>query len=146
MPVFIDGTGAIFGKGMKRPKPGRTKVVFGAPLWPVDDENTRRYNARIEAAVTRLGDEALTDYWTATQRAARKTSPVAHRPRVQRLAPPVGAQRAPQARRRRPATQTEAPLARPRLMAARLPADTSARRQQLPFAGCRSGADQEGVP
>ena len=29
VPVFIDGTGAIFGKGMKRPKPGRTKVVFG---------------------------------------------------------------------------------------------------------------------
>ena len=32
VPVFIDGTGAIFGKGMKRPKPGKTKVVFGAPL------------------------------------------------------------------------------------------------------------------
>ena len=34
VPVFIDGTGAIFGKGMKRPKPGKTKVVFGAPLTP----------------------------------------------------------------------------------------------------------------
>jgi 1-acyl-sn-glycerol-3-phosphate acyltransferase len=75
VPVFIDGTGPIFGKGMKRPKPGRTKVIFGAPLWPSDDENTRRYNARIEAAVTRLGDEALTDYWTATRRAAQGTSP-----------------------------------------------------------------------
>jgi 1-acyl-sn-glycerol-3-phosphate acyltransferase len=75
VPVFIDGTGAIFGKGMKRPKPGRTKVVFGAPLVPRDDENTRRFNARIEAAVTRLGDEALTDYWTATKRAAAGTSP-----------------------------------------------------------------------
>jgi 1-acyl-sn-glycerol-3-phosphate acyltransferase len=75
VPVFIDGTGPIFGKGMKRPKPGRTKVIFGAPLYPADDENTRRYNARIEAAVTRLGDEALTDYWTATRRAARGTSP-----------------------------------------------------------------------
>ena len=31
VPVFIDGTGAIFGKGMKRPRPGRTKIVFGAP-------------------------------------------------------------------------------------------------------------------
>ena len=30
IPVFIDGTGPIFGKCMKRPKPGRTKVVFGA--------------------------------------------------------------------------------------------------------------------
>jgi 1-acyl-sn-glycerol-3-phosphate acyltransferase len=75
VPVFIDGTGPIFGKGMRRPKPGRTKVIFGAPLWPTDDENTRRYNSRIEAAVTRLGDEALTDYWTATRRAARGESP-----------------------------------------------------------------------
>jgi len=75
VPVFIDGSGAIYGKGMKRPKPGRTKVVFGAPLRPVDGENTRRFNARIEAAVTRLGDEALTDYWTATTRAARGASP-----------------------------------------------------------------------
>lgn len=75
VPVFIDGSGAIYGKGAKRPKPGRTRVIFGAPLWPSDDENTRRYNARIEAAVTRLGDEALTDYWTATRRAAAGTNP-----------------------------------------------------------------------
>jgi len=75
VPVFIDGSGAIFGKGMKRPKPGKTKVVFGAPLWPVEGESTRRFNARIEAAVTVLGDEALTDYWTSRQRAARGASP-----------------------------------------------------------------------
>lgn len=75
VPVFIDGTGAIFGKGMKRPKPGKSKVVFGAPLRPVEGESTRRFNARIEAAVTALGDEALTDYWTSRQRAARGTNP-----------------------------------------------------------------------
>ena len=75
VPVFIDGTGAIYGKGMKRPKPGRTKIVFGAPLRQTDDENTRRFNARIEAAVTRLGDEALTDYWIATKRAAEGSNP-----------------------------------------------------------------------
>ncbi|MEZ5297399.1 MAG: lysophospholipid acyltransferase family protein [Ilumatobacteraceae bacterium] len=75
VPVFIDGTGAIYGKGMKRPKPGRTKVVFGAPLRQADGENTRRFNSRIEAAVARLGDEALTDYWTATKRAAQGTNP-----------------------------------------------------------------------
>ena len=75
VPVFIDGTGPIFGKSMKRPRPGRTKVLFGSPLRPLDDENTRRYNARIEAAVTRLGDEALTDYWTASRRAAHGASP-----------------------------------------------------------------------
>ena len=75
VPVFIDGTGAIFGKGMKRPKPGRAKVVFGAPMRADDGESTRRFNARIEAAVTTLGDEAITDFWTARQRAASGTSP-----------------------------------------------------------------------
>lgn len=75
VPVFIDGSGAIYGKGMKRPKPGRTNVVFGAPLYLAEGENTRRFNARIEAAVTRLGDEALTDYWTASKRAAQGSSP-----------------------------------------------------------------------
>jgi len=75
VPVFIDGTGAIFGKGMKRPKPGRAKVVFGAPLRSEDGESTRHFNGRIEAAVTVLGDEAITDFWTARQRAAAGTSP-----------------------------------------------------------------------
>lgn len=75
VPVFIDGTGSIFGKGMKRPKPGNTKVVFGAPMWPEEGESTRRFNARIEAAVTALGDEALTDFWTARVRAAAGTNP-----------------------------------------------------------------------
>jgi 1-acyl-sn-glycerol-3-phosphate acyltransferase len=75
VPVFLDGTGAIFGKGMKRPKRGHTKVVFGAPLWPDESENTRRFNARIEQAVTALGDEALTDFWTARQRTATGTNP-----------------------------------------------------------------------
>ncbi|MGA1051609.1 MAG: lysophospholipid acyltransferase family protein, partial [Ilumatobacteraceae bacterium] len=62
IPVFIDGTGAIFGKGMKRPKPGRSKVVFGAPLFPVESERTRRFNARIAAAVPRLGAAARPAY------------------------------------------------------------------------------------
>jgi 1-acyl-sn-glycerol-3-phosphate acyltransferase len=75
VPVFIDGTGSIFGKGMKRPKPGRTRVVFGAPLHPLDGESTRRFNARIHTAVTTLADEASTDFWTARRRAAAGTSP-----------------------------------------------------------------------
>lgn len=75
VPVFLDGTGAVFGKGMKRPKPGPTKVIFGHALRPLDGENTRRFNSRIEAAVAALGDEALTDYWTARRRAASGESP-----------------------------------------------------------------------
>jgi len=75
VPVFIDGTGSIYGKGMKRPRAGTTKVVFGHPLVPLEGENTRRFSARIEAAVTALGDESLNDYWTARQRARRGASP-----------------------------------------------------------------------
>ena len=75
VPVFIDGTGVIFGKGAKRLKPGRSRVIFGAPMWPEPDENTRRFNSRIEAAVTLLGDESLSDFWSARQRAARKENP-----------------------------------------------------------------------
>ena len=75
VPVFIDGTGAIFGKGMKHPKPGSTKIVFGAALSSAEGESTRRFNSRIEAAVTVLGDEALTDYWSARRRAASGRSP-----------------------------------------------------------------------
>lgn len=75
VPVFLDGTGEIFGKGATRLRPGRTSVVFGRPLERHDDENTRRFNARIEAAVTRLGDESLTDSWTAARRAASGTNP-----------------------------------------------------------------------
>jgi 1-acyl-sn-glycerol-3-phosphate acyltransferase len=75
VPVFIDGAGAIFGKGMKRPKPGKTRVVFGAPLVPAQGESSRRFSDRIERAVTELGDETLTDWWTARRRAATRTSP-----------------------------------------------------------------------
>ena len=75
VPMFIDGSGAIYGKGMKRPKPGKTKVVFGSPMPPVEGESTRRFNARIEAAVTTLGDEALTDFWTSRRRRATGSSP-----------------------------------------------------------------------
>jgi len=75
VPVFIDGTGSLFPKGASRLKAGTTKVVFGHPMRPVEGESTRRFSARIEAAVTALGDETLTDFWTARQNAARQTSP-----------------------------------------------------------------------
>lgn len=75
VPVFIDGTGSLFGKGMKRPRLGTTKVVFGSPLVPSPGENTRRYSQRIQQAVTMLADESLTDFWNARHRAAVGTNP-----------------------------------------------------------------------
>lgn len=75
VPVHIDGAGAILGRGMRWPKRGRTRVTFGAPLHPRPGEDARRLAERIEAAVAVLGDESLTDWWSARQRAARGTTP-----------------------------------------------------------------------
>lgn len=75
IPVHLDGTGEIFGKGAKKLSPGRTKVLFGTPLVAQEGENTRRFNERIEAAVARLGDETLTDWWTASLNAGSGASP-----------------------------------------------------------------------
>lgn len=75
IPVHLDGTGEIFGKGATKLSPGRTTVLFGSPLIAEDGENTRRFNERIEAAVTRLGDESLTDFWTASRNAAEGRNP-----------------------------------------------------------------------
>ena len=76
IPVHIEGTGAILGKGMNRPKRGRAVVTFGAPLRPDAGEDARRFTVRIERAVNALGDESSSDWWTARQRAARQESPV----------------------------------------------------------------------
>jgi 1-acyl-sn-glycerol-3-phosphate acyltransferase len=75
VPVHIDGTGAILGKGMNRPKRGRTKVTFGTPLRLGDGENIRRFGTRIEHAVEVLADEAISDYWAARRRAAQGATP-----------------------------------------------------------------------
>jgi len=74
-PVHIEGTSRIFAKGDKHPRPGTTKVTFGAPMRPTDDENATRFAARIEAEVAALADEARGDWWTARRRAAAGTTP-----------------------------------------------------------------------
>jgi 1-acyl-sn-glycerol-3-phosphate acyltransferase len=75
VPVYIDCTGRIFGKGMRRPRRGRARVVFGTPLWPVPEESTRRLNTRVAAAVERLADESMSDFWSAARRSADGTTP-----------------------------------------------------------------------
>ena len=75
IPVFIDGTGSLFGKGSKNLKVGRTRVVFGAPIWPQEGESTRALNARLEQAVELLADEITTDYWASRRRREQKATP-----------------------------------------------------------------------
>jgi hypothetical protein len=60
---------------LEEPKPGRTIVTFGSPLWPADGEDARRLGDRIERAVAELGDEALTDWYSARLRAGRGETP-----------------------------------------------------------------------
>ncbi|HEX9259184.1 MAG TPA: lysophospholipid acyltransferase family protein [Acidimicrobiales bacterium] len=74
IPVHIDGAGSIWGKGAKRIKPGTTKITFGAPLLPGEDD-ARRFGDRIEHAVAVLGDESLTDWYSARLRSASGKTP-----------------------------------------------------------------------
>ena len=75
VPVHIRGTGRILPKGANRPRPGKATVTFGPPLRPADGEDTRRLNARIEAAVAALADEATSDWYSARVRAHAGHSP-----------------------------------------------------------------------
>jgi len=69
VPVFVEGTGRILRKGKNVPRPSPTMITFGTPLWPDDDEDSRKFGARLETAVAALGDETATDWWQARQRA-----------------------------------------------------------------------------
>jgi 1-acyl-sn-glycerol-3-phosphate acyltransferase len=75
VPVHVHGTDRILPKGRSVPRPTPTVVTFGTPLVPGEGEDSRRMAARIEAAVARLGDEATSDWWQASRRAARGETP-----------------------------------------------------------------------
>lgn len=68
VPIYLHGTGRVWRKGQRLPKPARTSVMFGDPIWATEGEPTRRLAARVEAAVSTLGDELATDWWQARQR------------------------------------------------------------------------------
>jgi len=75
VPIYLAGTGRIWRKGQSRPRPSTTTVLIGDPMWPSEGESTRRLNARIEAAVSTLGDELGTDWYTARRRFHHKDTP-----------------------------------------------------------------------
>lgn len=104
VPIHLEGTGRIFAKGDKRPRPGSTTVTFGHALHPLEGESSTRFAARIEAAVAALGDEARTDWWQARQRAHAGATPSLTGPETTswRRAWALGDRRS-RAKRRRPA-------------------------------------------
>ena len=73
VPVHLEGTGRILPRGSSRLRPGTTHVTFGRPLKPSGD--ARALAERIEAVIAALGDERTTDWWSATRRAAARTTP-----------------------------------------------------------------------
>jgi len=75
VPVYLAGTGRVWRKGQRLPKPAPTTVIFGAPMRATEGESTRRFNARIEASVASLGDEAQSDWWQARKRFHDSSSP-----------------------------------------------------------------------
>jgi len=75
VPIYLAGTGRIWRKGQRWPKPSTTTVIFGDPIWPAEGDNTRRLNTRIESAVASLGDELATDWWQARKRFHQQGSP-----------------------------------------------------------------------
>lgn len=75
VPVHIDGTGRILRKGRSTPRPSRTTVTFGSPIWPDAGESSRRFADRIEQAVSELADEVRTDWWQARKRAHAGETP-----------------------------------------------------------------------
>lgn len=80
VPVHIDGTWHVLPKGGGRMKRSATTVTFGTPLWPDEDEDSRRFAPRIEAAIATLANETTTDWWTARKRAAAGTTPALQGP------------------------------------------------------------------
>lgn len=75
VPVHLEGTDEVLPKGSSRPRPARCTVTFGLPIVPVEGEDARRLNQRVERAVAELADEARTDWWQARRNAARGTTP-----------------------------------------------------------------------
>jgi 1-acyl-sn-glycerol-3-phosphate acyltransferase len=82
VPIYLAGTGRIWRKGQRCPKPSTTSVIFGDPIWPTETDNTRRLNARIESAVATLGDELATDWWQARKRFHQHGAPSMSGPEV----------------------------------------------------------------
>ncbi len=75
VPVHVEGTDRILPKGRNLPKASATTITFGDPIIPTEVDNSRRFAARIEAAVATLADECATDWYQARRRAHDGTTP-----------------------------------------------------------------------
>jgi 1-acyl-sn-glycerol-3-phosphate acyltransferase len=75
VPIHLEGTDRVLPKGQNIPKPGETTVTFGHPIIPVEGEDARELNVRIERGIAQLGDEQEHGWWAARRRAADGVTP-----------------------------------------------------------------------
>ena len=75
VPVHIDGTYRILPRGGERLRRSPTRITVGSPIVAAEGEDARRLEARIDAAMATLADEARTDWWTARRHAGTGRTP-----------------------------------------------------------------------
>ncbi len=64
VPIFLEGTYEILGKRSRTLKPGKTRIVFGRPIFP-DQRDARELTETIENEIATLALESHSDYWYA---------------------------------------------------------------------------------
>lgn len=69
VPVHLGGTARVLGKDADSLSVSPTRVSFGEVLVVGEDDDARRFSARIEGAVSALADEVASDWWMARRRA-----------------------------------------------------------------------------
>jgi 1-acyl-sn-glycerol-3-phosphate acyltransferase len=75
VPMHFTGTRSVFTPYSRRFKPGKTRVVFGEPLYANEGERPAAFNIRIQKAVEQAADEGNTNWWDAKRRAENGTTP-----------------------------------------------------------------------
>jgi len=75
VPVHIEGTYRIWPRGGTHPRRSPTRITFGSPVVAAEGETARTLEARIDAVLATMADEARTDWWTARRHAATGATP-----------------------------------------------------------------------
>lgn len=75
VPMHFTGTRNVFSPYSRRFRPGKTRVVFGEPMYAHDGERPQAFNTRIQRAVEQAADEGNTNWWDAKLRAENGTTP-----------------------------------------------------------------------
>lgn len=75
IPMHFTGTRKVFSPYSRRFQPGKTRVVFGEPLYPREGERPGAFSTRIQKAVEQAADEGNTNWWDAKVRAEKGITP-----------------------------------------------------------------------